>query len=371
MRLNDLLYEAIEPALMLQGADGSFPAGRNGPYANPETPVRNSAHWLIMLLYAHELSGGSACQAAARRAAEYLMQPHHRPMGATFLCRKGPERNLCNGLIGQAWVIEALATAAARLHEPRYAAVARELFLLHPFDTEAGLWRYVNVDGSHGTFDMTFNHQLWFAASGALADSNPRSAIGARVLRFLDQTLASHLKLDPSGRIFHFVPSPQRRGSSRQLLAQVLRPLRHLRREPHMVRREIGHHAFNLYAFALLQRQFPHHPLWESEKLAAALQFVQTPEYIAGLEDNIYGFPYNLPGFEVAFAMQTFTTAFLERELSDSWWVSLQFQRAYDPHTRLLTRRTQDRHTLAARLYEATRLRDVEVVLAGVASRQI
>jgi hypothetical protein len=364
MRLNDLLYESIEPALALQAADGSFPAGQNGPYADRETPVRNTAHWLITLLYAQELSGGSACRNAARRAAEYLMRPEHRPMGATYLCRNGPERDLCNGLIGQAWVIEALATAATRLGEPRYAQVARELFLLHPFDAQAGLWRTVNVDGSHGPFDMTFNHQLWFAASGALVDASPNGAIGKQVVRFLDQTLASHLKLDPSGRIYHYVPSPRRRSTSRQLISTLLQPIRRLRRKPHMVHKEIGYHAFNLYAFALLRRQLPDHALWDSEKIAAALQFVRTPEYLAGLENNTYGFPYNPPGFEVAFAMQTFGSAFVGGEHSDSWWVSQQFQRAYDPHTRLLTRHTPDKHTLAARLYEATRLRDVEVVLA-------
>jgi hypothetical protein len=364
MRLSDMLYEATEPALAMQAADGSFPAGQNGPYADRETPVRNTAHWLITLLHAHGISGGSACLAAARRAAEYLMRPDHRPMGATFLCRSGPERDLCNGLIGQAWAIEALATASAALSEPRYADLAREVFLLHPFETQAGLWRCVNVDGSHGEFDMTFNHQLWFAAAGALLDASRAGPVGARVLRFLDQTLASHLKLDPSGRIYHFVPAPGRRSPSRRLIASVLQPLRRLRRKPHLVRKEIGYHAFNLYAFALLHSRFPGHPLWQSAKLAAALQFIRSPEYIGGLEDNAYGFPYNPPGFEVAFAMQTFAGAFLDTDLTDSWWVSQQFQHAYDPQTRLLTRHTPDRHTLAARLYEATRLRDVEVVLS-------
>src|SRR5690606_32579068 len=105
-------------------------------------------------------------------------------------------------------------------------------------------------------------------------------------------------------------------------------------------------------------------PLWRSRKLLKALRFVERPEYVAGLEDNAYGFPYNPPGFQVAFAMQTFAGAFRASERTDAWWVSQQLRRAYDPATRLLTRQTADRHTLAARLYEATRLRDVEVGLA-------
>lgn len=363
MRLSDLFRETIEPALALQAADGSFPAGRNGPYGDQETPVRNTAHWLITLLHAHQLSGDARCLDAARRAAEYLMRPELRPAGATYLCRIGSQRDQCNGLIGQAWVIEALATAASRLGEPRYAALARELFLLHPFDEQAGLWRCVEVDGSRGGFDTTFNHQLWFAASGALLEPSREDAVAARVLRFLDQTLASHLRIDPSGRISHFVPAP-RRSLARRLLSRALQPIRRLRQKPHQIRKEIGYHAFNLYAFALLQRQFPDHPLWRSRKLLKALRFVERPEYVAGLEDNAYGFPYNPPGFEVAFAMQTFAGAFRASERTDAWWVSQQLRRAYDPATRLLTRQTADRHTLAARLYEATRLRDMEVGLA-------
>lgn len=35
-----------------------------------------------------------------------------RPMAATFWHRKNPEKDACNGLIGQAWTIEALTMAA-------------------------------------------------------------------------------------------------------------------------------------------------------------------------------------------------------------------------------------------------------------------
>jgi hypothetical protein len=361
MRLSELLYDSGRAALALQAADGSFPAGRNGPYADRETPVRNTAHWLITMLHVHALSGEPAFQDAAARAAAYLAADAARPMGATFLCRTLPERDFCNGLIGQAWVIEALAAATERLGEPRYGDLARAVFLLHPFDEAVGLWRCVNVEGSYGPFDMTFNHQLWFAASGALLEPDPQGEVGARVARFLDRTLETHLKVDPSGRIAHFVPSPRRRGMPLRLLARALQPLRRLRRSPAMVRKEIGYHAFNLYAFALLRGALPGHALWRSPKLLAALRFVSTPEYVRGLEDNPFGYPYNPPGFEVAFAAQTFADVWAGGQ-PGSWWVGQQLQRTYDPQTRLLGRQTSDQHTLAARLYEATRLADMAIV---------
>jgi len=301
-------------------------------------------------------------RAAAERAAAYLMLPEHRPMGASFLCRTAPQRDFCNGLIGQAWAIEALSVAADGLGAPQHGALARELFLRHDFHERTGLWRCLNVEGSYGPFDMTFNHQLWFAASGALAATAPQDEVGRRVLRFLDCTHAYHLKVDPSGRINHFVPSTASQSRARQALSAVAQPFKRLRRKPHMVSKEIGYHAFNLYAFALLHSRFPTHPLWANPRLLAALRFVSSDAYVRGLENNRFGYPYNPPGFEVAFAVQSFPAA--ASGANPAWWVTQQLRHTYDPDTGLIHRQTDDQQTLAARLYEATRLHDLELDLA-------
>lgn len=366
MRLNELIEASSRAAMALQAGDGAFPAGRNGPYNDRETPVRNTAHWLITLLHVHAQSGDPAPLRAAERALAYLLRPEHRPMGASFLSRGGPDRDLCNGLIGQAWAIEALASAAAPLGEPRAMELANELFLRHAFTEQTGLWRALNVEGSYGPYDMTFNHQLWFAASGALLAGDPGGEARRRVRRFLDRTLANHLKVDRSGRINHFVPDPGRRGPARRALAAALGPLKRLRRRPQMVGKEIGYHAFNLYAFGLLRRGLPDHPLWQSPQLRAALRFVDSPVYEQGLEGNSFGYPYNPPGFEVAFAKQSFPEAYGAGGRPDAWWVAQQLRRCYDPATGLLSRGTEDAHTLAARLYEATRLRDMELELGDL-----
>jgi hypothetical protein len=178
LKLADLIVRTAEAGLRLQHPDGSFPAGCNGPYGDPETPIRNTAHWAITLLAAHRLSGGEQLSAGAVRARDVLMAPGARPMGATFLCRTNPDKDFANGLIGQAWVIEALATLHEALDDRRAHEVATQVFLLHPFSDARGLWRRVNVDGSHLTIDATFNHQLFFAAAGALLDPLGRSEIG-------------------------------------------------------------------------------------------------------------------------------------------------------------------------------------------------
>jgi hypothetical protein len=277
---------------------------------------------------------------------------------------------MCNGVIGQAWVIEALALAAEKLEEPCYRSLAKEVFLLHPFDHAVGLWRRVHVSGKVASYDLTFNHQLWFAAAGALLDNDPRGAIGSRVMRFLDRANESYLKVAPSGRIKHLIifpikmrKVPRRLHGAVRSIYTLYESLRQFPRHAYMAHKEIGYHAFNAYAFALLKQRIPEHPLWCSRKFHAALEFMNGQEYQDGLEDNKYGYPYNPPGFEVAFAAQVFDSSFSLRQPA-SWWVEQQLKRSYDTQKQMMSRNTEDETTFAARLYEATRLRDMELQLA-------
>jgi hypothetical protein len=358
VRLSDLIVRSSGAALAIQSSDGAFPPGRNGPYGDPETPVRNTAHWLVSLLKAYEVSGLDRFREAARRAVEYLASDAARPMRGAFLCRTNPRKDLCNGLIGQAWAIEGLAVAAAALEAPRYAEIAREVFLLHPFDHRPGLWERMNVDGGRIGVDEAFNHQLWFAAAGALASRGGEDPAMGRVRRFLDRTLESHLRVALSGRIRHALP-PLTPAAWLRRQAQRARHLPAERR--HRVRKEVGYHAFNLYAFALLRRHVPDHALWTSKKLRSALGFVGGSAYRQGLEGNEFGYPYNPPGFEVPFALHVFAAASTDGSATACRWIEEQLRRCYDPVAAMMSRGGADPATLAARLYEATRLDDVEL----------
>jgi hypothetical protein len=380
VRLSDLIVASATGALPLQQPDGSFPAGRNGPYQDLETPVRNTAHWLITLLSAHERSGAPALLEAAHRAAAYLASGGVRPHGATFVCRTNPFKDSCNGLIGQAWVIEALDAAARALGDARCAELAREVFSLHPFDADRGLWQVVDVDGRAERTDPTFNHQLWFAAAGAQLDPSPAGAIGGRVHRFLDG-VGAHLRVAGSGRIRHYIAPLQSpavfedRGRWRDALPTPVRAairrarglgrsLKGWRARVQLVRREVGYHAFNLYGFALIRQRVAAHAIWESAPLRAALRYVGRPAYGLGLERNPYAYPYNAPGFEVAFALQVLGAGDLAAP-GDAWWVNRQLARAWDWDAHMMTRGTDDPTTLAARLYQACRLRDMPVGVGG------
>lgn len=360
MRLSEVLVESAEAALRLQKPDGSLPAGFNGPYGDPETPVRATAHWLMTFLKAHEIAGAPRLWDGASRAAEYLTSPLLRPANATYLCRRNPRKDLCNGLIGQAWAIEALLGAAETLGE-RYRQLAAEVFELHPFDSEIGLWRIVHVNGQPGRIDSTFNHQLWFAAAGALLDGAPDGPIGRRVHRFLDCT-RTHLRLTRTGRIRHSMilpDSPRARTDPRRWVNALRSAPGRWLTWSNRCRREIGYHAFNLHALARLRQRIPSHPLWGGARSRAMLRYVGLREYVRGLERNEYAYVYNPVGFEVALALQVFAPAEASRAGLDAWWVDRQLERTYDRDKRLMRRGAADPTTLAASLYEACWLRDV------------
>jgi hypothetical protein len=343
-----------------------MPPGHNGPYHDPETPVRNTSHWLITFLKAYEIDGDARFLDGARRAADYVSGRDARPGGATFWHRSNPRKDSCNGLIGQAWTIEALATAAPALSDARLHHLAESVFMLHPFDEHVSLWQRVDVDGSRLDIDATFNHQLWFAATGSMLLPSSDERLGNRIGRFLD-ALPDNLSMYPSGAIVHGirrVSAPRWTQNLRQMARGLLRPGRSRSTGEQRYRKAIGYQAFNLYALAILRCRFREHPFWQSAAFLSALRFIGTSEFTQGLEDNEFGFPYNPPGIEVAYALHVFSDE-SRQDVHDemSGWVSRQLRRCYDFENNQMSLGTQDPATHSARLYEATRLPDVPVRL--------
>lgn len=354
MTLHELVCASAAAAAGLQASTGAMPPGHNGLYRDPETPVRNTAHWTITFAKAFELTGERRYLESAARAAAFLMSPAARPQGATFWHRESPRKDACNGLIGQAWTIEALVRAAEVLGMAEALRSAEEVFLFHPFDADAALWRRVEVDGTILSHDRAFNHQLWFAAAGALLAPHADPAVGARVRRFLDR-LDDHLQLYWSGLIAHRLQSVRAVSSNGKARA-IMRSLPSSAAKRHLKYKAVGYHAFNLYAFGLLKQRYPDHRCWKSDKLRAALGYSRGSTFRRRLDGNEYGYPYNPVGLEIAFALMIFNGNDTAEQAA---WCSRQIERHFDLDTRLMTRNTDDPATLAARLYEATRLPDL------------
>ena len=376
MNVKEIIIGSAGSLLRTQRQDGSIPPGHNGPYYDEELPLRNTAHMLILLLKAHELTDENVYQDATLRTLEYITASERRPMGATFWVRKNPEKNFSNGLIGQAWVIEALVYAAKYLGDDRLKGMAEEVFLLHPFDEKMARWRIVNVDGSYGPVDMTFNHQLWFAAAGSFLSGNPH--VKERIQNFLDK-LDVNLETYGNGLIVSKLggnlSSKSLKGRVKQLLKAQLLEKEKVSPMNEVINKAIGYHAFNTYGFGLLYQNTKDHGFWKSAVFFKILEFLLSDLYREGLGHfvpdvagkgkmlpfNRFGYPYNPPGIEVAFTVQTFNEHFGNgyKKLI-GMWLNRQMERTFDVDSGLMNRQTDDGATLAVRMYEAVRLSEYE-----------
>jgi len=386
----ELIFSSAIAGAELQASDGRMPPGSNGPYSDPETPVRNVGHWLIMFSRVYEWTGEERFRASALRCAEFLYSREARPHGFSFHHRNG-RKDHCNGLVGQAWTFEALVEASALLCDSHYAHLAEEVFFQHPFNEELGLWKRLEIDGRVLSEDPTFNHQLWFAACASLLQTERRAEILRRVNIFLDR-LDTNLTVLPEGLVYHpiehlleeqltqqFKFGPQAKRAVRNWLHDLTRlrfpkapatenELRRRTKE-NLIYKSIGYHAFNTYAFALLRQQIPNHSFWTTSRFRKMIVYLETDSYRAVLDDNKYGYPYNPPGFEVPFSLMVL------KEMDQSelvvvtrWWVGEQFRRSFNPKTGKMEKNTEDPETHTARLYELTRmlreiLEEVEIEL--------
>ncbi|MCP1663161.1 hypothetical protein J2T61_001863 [Methanocalculus sp. AMF5] len=364
MRLRYLLDHTGKLGLSQQYPDGSLPAGHNGPYHDPETPVRNTAHFLHLFAALYERTGDSAYKVAGEKAISYLMSSKARPFDRTFYCRDKPGKDKCNGLVGQAWVIEALVKAAEVFDRPDCYQLAEDVFLLHPWDEHVGIWSRVDVDGTVLTYDKTFNHQLWFAAAGAMLAQTP---IAARRAKCFIEKIASNVQLYSNGVIFHASPMGQLSdyyktsfwNYSREVFSRFFLN----RKYKDLYSKSAGYHGFNLYAFALLYYVFPKEVFWGSNRLKRMMELASDQGFIADVRESVYGYRYNISGIEIAYAVETF---FPEKTDEITAWLQRQLKETHRDDAHPLTRGVADEATAIARIYQAARLKgDYEVEIAS------
>ncbi len=349
MNLYDYIVRTSAAALELQTTDGSMPPGHNGPYHNPETPVRNTSHWLITFLKTYEITGEQKYRGAAERAAQYLLSDELRPHNATFWCLKCPKSHPSNGLIGQAWVIEALTYAAEMLEIEECYKLAESLFLLHPWDATQKAWRKVHINGTVDIYDYTFNHQLWFAAAGSLLKNT--SEAQKRSKAFADN-LKKHMRLYANGVIKHLNPYFIGRMIDLPKAPLKLIYFYGLHRNYYYLK-AVGYHGFNLYALSILKKYFHSIELPESISLQKLFSPTHRETFIGELDRSPYSYPYNPAGIEIAYALETFYPDRIEQVKE---WLHRQFSKTWDEQHDMMWKKAADSKTNAARIYEGVRL---------------
>lgn len=374
MDLVKILEDLGQRHLLILDEHGHIPGGHNGPYYDKETPVRNTAHWATTFAYLYSKTKREDYFKAVEKCADYLMSEAARPMQASYYCRTNVKKDLSNGTIGQAWAIEGLVAAYKVTKQQAYLETAREVFLLHPFDERYKLWKVVNVDGSIRQFDMTFNHQLWLAASGAILLSElPDAEIKRQCQMFFD-ALPTMLRIYKSGLIKHGVLNNVTLiDNVRNIFDWSTYTQKSLISGKNMLYKENGYHLFNIYAFAIIKQYFGDIPLFKMDKFKQALSYCFSPSLHDTLEKqsrsrdinkmpkvttdkiNIYGYSYNAPGFELPYIAKVFNSELPEHSALISEVAKKQLEYTYNEQQQSFNMQTEDQATLDARVYEYVR----------------
>ena len=348
---------SAEIGLALQRSDGSLPPGHNGPYADPETPVRNTGHWLITWLFAERQTGEQKFRVAAERATDYLMSPEARPYGFSFHHRDKAGKDKCNGMMGPAFSLEALVEAARRFERQDIFDLAEQIVRLHVFNERQNLWHTREITGEVSIVDTTLNHQLWFAASVSAVNAIGGSAGRAEVETFLDR-MSKTMALRPSGRIRHIARDPSR-------WVELKRTVREVRQggAEKSRRRETAYHCFNLYPLAIMKKNVPNSLFWETRIFSNALAYPDSEAYRMTAEDPSFVDPYIPAGFPLAYSERALLCQIfnLSKTEEQSRLIKRQFSLTYNSETGLHDRNSVDPVTQAARMYEMTRLDDINL----------
>jgi hypothetical protein len=322
-----------------------MPAGHNGPYFDVETPIRNTAHWLTLFSILYGVTAKWEYKARAERLFAYLASPGFARNGAAYTHRQKPGKDRCNGVIGAAWVIEALVRFGRNVGNDGALELARHIAAACPFDAAQAAWKRLDPVAGVTTIDATYNHQAWLAAAIAEADAS----LAERAKLFLDRSIEGAFRLRPNGRIDHLM---YLRGALNRA-AQIKHALRSVKDAGKVSEKEDGYHLFVLFALARLKRVFPAHPFFSTEALRRSLRYVAEPVFVEKLANSHYAYPYNAPGFELPLIVAAFRSVEPALQTVDCSFVyDQQNRRTFSTAVGLHVDGCPDPCTLAARAYE-------------------
>lgn len=371
MTLKELLTNTTDNALEMQQKNGAFPAGHNGPYKDPESPIRVTSHWLITLIRLAEQSDrNNRWDEPAQKAYTFLLEnTKWYSENGFYICRLKEGRDVTNGLIGQAWVIEGLIMGSEYFRDEAGRERAFNVYRKHKFDKKQGLWHRIDSSGSAGRIDQTFNHQLWFAACSAPLIKYYPHVIDADITRFIDR-LNKNIFILPEGLIWHEIPY---KADFRSRLGHLLNQIctlssgilgnydsecKKINKTNRLYLKSAGYHAFNLYAFVRLREIFSDYAFWSSDKFRRAVNYLDSDEYKYLLKaENTYGYPYNAPGFEIPFIKYMIChSSDFKAGMNGLSYIEEQIQQTFNSESYLFDRGNPDPKTLTARIYELSRI---------------
>ena len=353
--------------------------GINGPYDDPETKVRNLCHLIIITSIEIMRYGQEKYRKNLQAMGNELLKS--RTEEGLFVMRSKMGKDISNGVIGHAWVIEGLVYLYKATKDNKYLEVSENIVKQHLFDEKLGLWNTPVYLLNKKVIDYTFNHQLWFAASMAELNIFLRNKdFDLQIKSFLNM-LSKNFSISSGGRISHNIYNRlQIKDAIKQKIKKKMNFINEVVDKPSFKYKENGYHIFNLMAFARLYKIQGEHSFWKCDNIKKALQYTTTSKFKHELlnkkinldnslknrivceeekEINIYGYPYNVPGFEYPFIESVFNKIENSIKRNQSYYLEKQVELTWDEEFKMFCNHCHDKVTINYRVYELYRYLEV------------
>lgn len=350
---------------------GFATAGHNGPHGHLDTPVRNTAHYLVIYTYLYKKTGEKKYETICRKFSEYLCDRQKESESGAIKCMETDRFDHLNGLIGQGWVIEGLLYYYDVFKDENALETAREIYYSQKYDKALHLWRRIELDGRDIGIDPTYNHQVWFAACAyKLSDYCVDPSIDETIRDFLTEGSKRDFKIYSDGLLKHYVSvsgEAMRKIRTKKLIKFFLTPFKSLSPKKFELKyMEYAYHMFDLYGFSILREKYGELPLFSSLKYLKAVKYASDIKKFnrkCGVDKalekgdmfNIFSYSYNSPAFEYPYTAEV--NGFLDEKTCGELY-EIQTELMYSKQTKMFTRNNYDIETWNARVYEIVRYCD-------------
>lgn len=345
--LANTIKEISRCSIYLNDGKSYVPGGQNGPYFDIETPARNTSHAAVLATAMFKQTQEEKYLAQAYGYLNYLKDQRQLTKDGVYIHRQKAGKDWCNGVIGQAWVMEAFVNAGIVFSDSNLIEYAIQLAKPFRFSFSAKAWAALDPKTGRHKVDYTLNHQLWYAA--ALAEL-PGKSYDREITAFLDGLSNGAFQVRQDGLIVHQLVALTAKSTA--LSARYWVYLKRNRKA--VIGKEKGYHLFNLVPLARIYRVYPEHPFFNSQSFSRALAYAFAPGFYKSLEDNKYAYPYNSPAFEYPLIVQVFKDRIdLPEENFLDILLEIQLSKTYDKGVAgLFQKGTPDPITLSCRVYE-------------------
>lgn len=347
---------------------GYATAGHNGPHGHKDTPVRNTAHYLVIYSYLYKKYGEEKFAQVCQLFFSYLRECQEKTKSGAIQCMITDRFDRLNGLIGQGWVIESLIYYYETFKVDEALRVAKKIYDSQQYQWDKHLWHRIDLDGTDLGIDVTSNHNVWFAAcSYKLAEYLNAPEIDEEIQDFL--TKGQHIILNTysNGLMVHRVvcKDPQfKKGRWKRIVRQVLTPVKFLnprKLDSHYM--ENAYHIFDIYGFLLLKEKYGHLPIFNSDSFLHAVALSKDVRKLEKLNKttdiktaNAYYYTYNSPTFEWPYVAKAL--GFYDEGVAKELYAN-QERLTYNPSMDDFSLNNPDIETWNARTYEIIRYLDL------------